>query len=120
MATDLKGTELTALTSVTDDDLLVVVDSPGGTPVTKSITFAYLASSLASHTDTYTNKTLTNPTVTTGTFTSPTITTPTITGLTLSAGSTTVAPLTLTIGTNLTTPVTGTIEFDGTDFYITI
>ena len=90
---------------MSDDDLMVVVDSPGGTPVTKSITFAYFRASTAAVTETLTNKTLTAPT---------------ITGLTLSAGSTTVAPLTLTTGTNLTTPVTGTIEFDGTDFYITI
>src|SRR5436189_2771230 len=35
---DTKITGLTATTTLTDDDLLVVVDSPGGTPVTKKIT----------------------------------------------------------------------------------
>jgi hypothetical protein len=38
----------------------------------------------------------------------------------LRAGTTTKAPLKFTAGTNLTTPETGSIEFDGTDFYITI
>jgi hypothetical protein len=38
----------------------------------------------------------------------------------LRAGITTKAPLKLTSGTNLTTPETGAIEFDGSDFYITI
>ena len=35
---DAKITALTALTAVTDDDLLVVVDDPTGTPVTKKAT----------------------------------------------------------------------------------
>lgn len=37
---DQRISELTALTSASDDDLLVVVDDPGGTPVTKKITKA--------------------------------------------------------------------------------
>jgi hypothetical protein len=37
---------LTATTTVTDDDLFVVVDDPGGTPVTKKITAANLKASL--------------------------------------------------------------------------
>jgi hypothetical protein len=45
---------------------------------------------------------------------------PTFTGTTtLSAGTTTVAPLKLTAGTNLTFPVAGSVEFDGTEIYIT-
>ena len=35
---DAKITALTALTAITDDDLLVVVDDPTGTPVTKKAT----------------------------------------------------------------------------------
>jgi hypothetical protein len=40
-------------------------------------------------------------------------------GLTLPAGTTTVAPLTLTGGVNLTTPVAGSVEFNGTDLFWT-
>lgn len=42
---DQKISELTALTSATDDDLLAIVDDPAGTPVTKKITVANLATS---------------------------------------------------------------------------
>lgn len=46
---------------------------------------------------------------------------PTFTGtVTFPTGSTTVAPIKMVAGTNLTTPVAGVIEFDGTDFYISI
>jgi hypothetical protein len=45
---------------------------------------------------------------------------PTFSGTTtLPAGTTTVAPLKLTAGTNLTSPVAGSVEFDGTEIYIT-
>lgn len=45
----------------------------------------------------------------------------TMTGaLVLAAGTTSLAPIKLQAGTNLTTPTTGVIEFDGTDFYITV
>ena len=53
-------------------------------------------------TDTLTNKTLTSQTLSAGTA---------------AAGT---APIKLTSGTNLGTPEAGTIEFDGTYFYITI
>lgn len=39
--------------------------------------------------------------------------------ITLSAGSTSIAPLILTSGTNLTTAVAGAVEFDGSIFYAT-
>lgn len=39
---DKKITDLTELTALSQDDLLVVVDSPGGTPITKKITAANL------------------------------------------------------------------------------
>jgi len=55
-----------------------------------------------------------------GTSDTQTLTNKTLTGVTLTAGSTTVAPLKFLSGTNLTTPVAGVIEFDGTDFYLTI
>lgn len=44
---DTKISALTAATSLTDDDLFVVVDDPGGTPVTKKITRANALGSLA-------------------------------------------------------------------------
>jgi hypothetical protein len=45
----------------------------------------------------------------------------TFTGLqTLATGTTTLAPLKFVAGTNLTTAVAGTIEFDGTDLFISI
>jgi hypothetical protein len=39
--------------------------------------------------------------------------------LELAAGTTSVAPARLTSGTNLTSPVAGTIEYDGTNYYVT-
>jgi len=41
----------------------------------------------------------------------------TLTGLSLAAGTTTVAPLTFNTGSLLTNPVVGAIEFDGNTFY---
>lgn len=38
MATSKKVTDLTALTSATADDLLLIVDDPSGTPTSKKIT----------------------------------------------------------------------------------
>jgi hypothetical protein len=38
----LKISELTALTSISGDDLLVIVDDPSGTPTTKKVTVANL------------------------------------------------------------------------------
>lgn len=35
---DVKISQLVAVTAVTDDDLLVVVDAPGGTPATRKVT----------------------------------------------------------------------------------
>jgi hypothetical protein len=40
--------------------------------------------------------------------------------LVLLAGTLTKAPIQMQAGSLLTTPVTGTIEFDGSDFYVTI
>ena len=37
-----KISELTALTTISGDDLLVIVDDPAGTPVTKKVTVANL------------------------------------------------------------------------------
>lgn len=44
---DTKITALTAVTSLTDDDLFVVVDDPAGTPATKKITKANAIGALA-------------------------------------------------------------------------
>ncbi len=43
---DKKISELTALSTVSKDDLFIVVDSPGGTPITKSITAGALFSNV--------------------------------------------------------------------------
>ncbi len=40
--------------------------------------------------------------------------------LTLATGTITIAPIKFVAGTNLTTPVAGVIEFDGTDFFISV
>src|SRR6185295_9769716 len=44
---DTKGSALTALTALTTDDLFIVVDDPGGTPVTKKITVANVTAAQA-------------------------------------------------------------------------
>lgn len=44
-----KISELTALTAVSGDDLLVIVDDPAGTPVTKKVTVANLLGNSAAN-----------------------------------------------------------------------
>ena len=44
---DVKISELTAATAATSDDLVVIVDDPSGTPVTKKLTIAELATAVA-------------------------------------------------------------------------
>lgn len=44
---DTKITELTAITSLSSDDVLYVVDSPGGTPADRKVTFGNLEASIA-------------------------------------------------------------------------
>jgi len=46
-------------------------------------------------------------------------TSPTMSNVTLSAGTASLAPVAMTSGTNLTSPVAGTIEYDGTNYYVT-
>jgi len=43
-----------------------------------------------------------------------------ISNITLTAGTTTVAPINVVAGTNLTVPVAGAFEFDGTNLYFTV
>lgn len=59
---DAKLTALTALASPSSDDILYIVDDPGGSPVSKKITFANLTATLATLTGTeaLTNKTIGN------------------------------------------------------------
>jgi hypothetical protein len=45
----LKISELTALTSISGDDLLVIVDDPSGTPTTKKVTVANLLGNSAAN-----------------------------------------------------------------------
>jgi|APSaa5957512535_1039671.scaffolds.fasta_scaffold259483_2 hypothetical protein len=47
---DKKVTQLTALTSPNDEDLLLIVDDPNGTPVSKSITVKTFLGALPSNT----------------------------------------------------------------------
>lgn len=61
-----KITELTEITTPSTDDLMLVVDAPGGTPVTKKITWANVLATIASAVMTLTNKTLTSPVLNTG------------------------------------------------------
>ena len=44
-----KISELTALTTISGDDLLVIVDDPSGTPVTKKVTVANLLGNSAAN-----------------------------------------------------------------------
>lgn len=44
-----KISELTALTTISGDDLLVIVDDPAGTPVTKKVTVANLLGNSAAN-----------------------------------------------------------------------
>lgn len=75
-----KITELTALSGASSDDLLLIVDNPSTTPVSKKITFGDLTSTFITltSTSTLTNKTLTAPIISTisngGTLTLPTST----------------------------------------------
>jgi len=45
----LKISELTALTTISGDDLLVIVDDPSGTPTTKKVTVANLLGNSAAN-----------------------------------------------------------------------
>lgn len=75
-----KITELTALSGASSDDLLLIVDNPSTTPVSKKITFGDLTSTFITltSTSTLTNKELINPIISTisnsGTLTLPTST----------------------------------------------
>ena len=75
-----KITELTALSGASSDDLLLIVDNPSTTPVSKKITFGDLTSTFITltSTSTLTNKTLTAPIISTisngGSLTLPTST----------------------------------------------
>jgi hypothetical protein len=44
---DAKLTSLAAITSISTDDIIYVVDDPGGTPVSKKITFDNLQKSIS-------------------------------------------------------------------------
>ena len=57
--------KLIATTSVTEDDLMLVVATPSSTPTNKKITISNFETYLSATTDTLTNKTLTSPILTT-------------------------------------------------------
>ena len=49
--TYIKITELPSSTGVTPDDIMVIVDSPSGTPITRKITVETLANTIISEID---------------------------------------------------------------------
>jgi len=126
---DNKISALAELTSIATDDEFVVVDKSdtamAGSGTSKKITQTNLGipvKATGAEIDTKTNdtkfvtpKALDDQTVLLkkagGTMTGT---------LTLVTGTTTVAPIKMVAGTNLTTPAAGTIEYDGTDFFISI
>ena len=57
--------KLKATTSVSEDDLMLVVATPSSTPTNKKITISNFETYLSATTDTLTNKTLTSPILTT-------------------------------------------------------
>lgn len=139
---DLKITELDAVTVPVDTDLVPTVQGIGTTPLTKKITWTVIKAFLKTYFDslyqavgTYlTSANIEDSIVDGHTTVAPSgnavfdalalkasLVANTFTGLqTLATGTTTLAPLKFVAGTNLTTPVAGVIEFDGTDFFISI
>lgn len=65
---DVKITALPADASPTGDDLIVIVNDPGGTPANRKVTLDNLDTYLAQTTKTLTNKTLTAPKIANGGF----------------------------------------------------
>jgi hypothetical protein len=49
--TYIKITELPSATGVTPDDIMVIVDDPGGTPLTRKITIENLAETIITEID---------------------------------------------------------------------
>lgn len=110
-----KLSQLTAATSLSDDDVLYVVDAPGTTPVSKKITYGNFRAPLCTLTgsETLTNKTITAPIISTisntGTLTLPTSTdtlvgrdtTDTLTNKTLTAPTMTTPTLGVATATSI-------------------
>jgi hypothetical protein len=86
---DKKISQLTALTTPANDDLLPIVDDPAGSPITKKITWANIKAAIKSYYDsvtaTLTNKTLTSPTITNKSSTGTDSGTETLTNKTLTS-----------------------------------
>ena len=59
-----KISELSSLVSVTGDDLLLIVDDPSGTPVTKKVTVSNLLGNSSANVVIYGNTTPANSTIT--------------------------------------------------------
>ena len=62
---DKNITKLAKLLSPSNDDIMLIVDTPGSTPTNKKITISNFETYLSATTDTLTNKTLTSPILTT-------------------------------------------------------
>lgn len=133
---DTKISALTANTTPVSTDITVIVDDPGGTPLSQKITLANLMAlfanpvsddgdSLGTTSLKWSDLFLASGAVVNFNNGNVTLThaagSLTIAGggLVLAAGTTSLAPLKLQAGTNLTTPEDGGVEFDGTCFYAT-
>ena len=117
MATNKKISDLTVVLALASGDYLPVYDA-SDTSEAKKIAYSSI---LIDEDDMATDSALRLPSqqsvkayIDSGTITM------TNKKISLTAGTTTAPPIQLTSGTNLTTPVAGAIEFDGSDFYITI
>lgn len=134
---DTKITDLTANTTPVSTDLALIIDDPGGTPLSQKITLANLmalfANPVSDDGDSLGTTALKwadlflasggvinfnngNVTLTHGSA----VLTIAGGGLVLAAGTTTLAPLKFQAGTNLTTAEDGAMEMDATNLYGTV
>ena len=109
---DKKITELDAVVTPTDADLLTTVTNLSTTPANEKITWtvakAFLKTYFDGLYDAGDGDFLADGSV------------PMTGRLDLATGTTTKAPIKLTAGTNLTTELAGALEFDGSNLFLTV